>query len=443
MQVLLIGSGGREHALAEAILASPLLTSLAVAPGNPGTAPHNVDLDVADHEAVVGYCVQHAIDLVVVGPEIPLVAGIVDALAVAGVKAFGPTRRAARLEGSKSFTREFAARHGIPSPRTASFTDPAAAIAWLDEIGLPVVVKADGLAAGKGVVIPEDRAETEQAIREMLTDGSMGDSGSRVLLEERIEGPELSLIAFCDGIVGRSLPPAQDHKRVGEGDTGPNTGGMGAFAPVPGVRAEDVAIYTEQFIQATLDGMRSEANPYIGMLYAGLMITADGPRLIEYNCRFGDPEAQVLLSLLESDVLEIMMACTDGSLGEQDFALSDDTAVAVVVAAEGYPATPSKHIPIPTVAVPTDVRIIQAGTALLHDQLVSSGGRVLNVVSCGADLGDALQRCYQVVDQITAAERRLFARPDIGWRALASTSVSADSHHRSAPASTSGTHKEF
>ncbi len=424
MRVLLIGSGGREHALARAIVASPRLAELQVAPGNPGTAANNVTLDVDDHSAVVAHCAEHAIDLVVVGPEVPLVAGIVDALAVAGVTCFGPTARAAQLEGSKAFTRDFAERHGIPGPRVASFTDPDAAIAWLDDIVVPVVVKADGLAAGKGVVIPEDRVETEAAIRSMLGGELLGDAGARVVLEERLVGPELSLIGFCDGLIVKALPPAQDHKRVGAGDTGPNTGGMGAFAPVPGVSQEDIDRYTEMFLQATVSGMAAEANPYVGMLYAGLMLTDDGPRLIEYNCRFGDPEAQVLLPLMGADILDVLSACTDQSLRDVDLDVRPGAAATVVVAAEGYPGTATKHVPIPDVPVGAAAHVIQAGTTMSDGQLVSSGGRVLNVVGTGVALEAALAAAYDVVDSITSAEPRLFARPDIGWRHVTRLPVS-------------------
>lgn len=420
LRVLLVGSGGREHALARSILASRHLAELQVAPGNPGMASFNVELDVDDHGAVVEHCRANDIDLVIVGPEVPLVAGIVDALAVAGIKAFGPTSRAARLEGSKSFTREFAARHGIPGPRIGSFTDADDAIAWLDEIGVPVVVKADGLAAGKGVIIPADRDEAVEAIRSMLDGSLLGGAGARVLLEEKLEGPEVSLIGFCDGLVAKALPPAQDHKRVGVADTGPNTGGMGAFAPVPGVTADDIAAWTDQFLQTAVSGMAAEANPYVGMLYAGLMLTADGPRLIEYNCRFGDPETQVMLPLMGADILEIMTACTDQSLGDLDLQLASGAAATVVVAAEGYPASAAKGVPIPPVidGLPADraAHVIHAGTAIADDQLVSSGGRVLNIVGTGADLDAALDAAYVIVDQIVDAEPRLFARPDIGWR---------------------------
>ncbi len=419
MRVLLIGSGGREHAIAEALLASPLLSSLAVVPGNPGTSALNVGLNPDSNEEVVAYCQANQIDLVVVGPEGPLVNGVADALAEAGIRCFGPSAAAAKLEGSKSFARQFAMRHGIPGPATASFTEVEPAIAWLHQVGNPVVVKADGLAAGKGVVIPQDRVETERAIFEMLAEGSMGHAGARIVLEERMEGPEVSLIGFCDGSVVRTLPPAQDHKRVGENNTGLNTGGMGAFAPVPGLDPAQVNQLATQFLQAAVDGMAADGAPYVGVLYAGLMLTADGPRLIEYNCRFGDPEAQVVLPLLTGDLLEIMVGCVEAKLASIAVEVSANSSAAVVVAAEGYPAKATTGIAIPGPGLPgsqlpSGVQLIQAGTALENGTLVSSGGRVLNVVSTQATLAEALSAGYQVVNQITAAEPRLFARPDIG-----------------------------
>ncbi len=410
--VLLIGSGGREHALATALLASPTPVTLFVAPGNAGTAGHNVELDVSDHEEVIDFCNDRSVDLVVVGPEVPLVAGIVDDLKAAGTRAFGPSQAAAALEGSKWFTREFAARHGIPGPRCASFSDVETAISWLDALDAPVVVKADGLAAGKGVAIPDDRVETERAIFEMLAD-----DGASIVLEERMHGEELSLIGFCDGTTARALPPAQDHKRVGEGDTGPNTGGMGAFAPVPGYDADVIADLERRFLQATVDAMASDGTPYVGMLYAGLMMTSDGPRLVEYNCRFGDPEAQVLLPLLETDVVEVIEACLDGSLADITFEISERTAATVVVCADGYPGTPTTGVAIPDVdlSVGGGAHLVHAGTRQTDDGVVSSGGRVINVVSTGTDLSDALTNAYGVVEQITASDG-LFARSDIGWR---------------------------
>jgi len=274
VNILLLGSGGREHAIAEALRGEG--RRLFVSPGNAGTMELNVEIDMNDHQDVLEFCEHERIDLVVIGPEAPLVAGLADDLRAAGVSCFGPCAAAARLEGSKSFTREFASRHGIPGPRSAKFTDVEQAVAWLDEIGRPVVVKADGLAAGKGVVVPESRVETERAIFEMLSGQSLGAAGSTIVLEERLVGEEISLIGFCDGTTVRALPPAQDHKRVGEGNTGLNTGGMGAFAPVPGVTSAQISELSTSFLQRAVDGMAAEGTPYVGMLYAGLMLTADG-----------------------------------------------------------------------------------------------------------------------------------------------------------------------
>ena len=417
MRVLLIGSGGREHALAEAIVASPLLEELQVAPGNPGTAAHNVALDVSDHHAVVGHCAEEEVDLVVVGPEVPLVAGLADDLARAGVACFGPSAAAARLEGSKSFARAFADRHGIPGPQNETFTDVDDALKWLANLGSPVVVKADGLAAGKGVIIPENEPETEAAIRELLG-GSLGDASGSIVLEERMTGEELSLFGICsahqiDPLGGLS---AQDHKRVGDGDTGPNTGGMGAFAPVPSVTPEFAAELAQTFLDPVQWGMVQEGTPYVGVVYAGIMLTPQGPRLVEYNCRFGDPEAQILLPLLDGDLLAVMHAAATGSKWEPLPAKADRTAATVVVCAQGYPAKPVKGVAIPS--LPEDSQtasVLHAGTTYASDgSLVSSGGRVLNVVGVGSDLGSALANSYGVVNQLTGPD--LFARSDIGWR---------------------------
>ncbi|MEM9564050.1 MAG: phosphoribosylamine--glycine ligase [Actinomycetota bacterium] len=432
LNVLLIGNGGREHAIADAVLRSPLLRSLAVAPGNAGTAEYNVELDLlgtpADNDAVVAFCRGEGIDLVIVGPEAPLVGGLADALNAAGIACFGPSAAAARLEGSKAFAREFAARHGIPGPVTASFTEVSAALEWLEGFGRPVVVKADGLAAGKGVIIPDSQVATERAIYDLLADRTMGDAGATVLLEERLEGEELSLFGIADGSVVVPVGTAQDHKRVGDGDTGLNTGGMGAFAPVPGMGDLEPELVAT-FLDRAVAGMAAEGAPYVGVLYAGIMLTADGPRLIEYNCRFGDPEAQVLLPLIGSDVLELMAAASRGLLADAEVRpIEGLTAASVVVAAKGYPVSPALGVPIPDVEVPDGVSVLHAGTRTEQGRVVSAGGRVLAVTGTGTDLADALERTYGVVDDLVerAEGHALFARSDIGWRHAPRSSTAAD-----------------
>lgn len=416
LNVLLIGSGGREHAIAKAISRSPRLGSLAVAPGNAGTAESNITLNVSDNEAVVAYCQAEEVNLVIVGPEAPLVAGLADAVGAAGIACFGPSASAARLEGSKSFARDFAARHGIPGPANESFTEVAPALEWLDEFNKPVVVKADGLASGKGVIIPENRVETERAIFDLLSDRTMGDAGATVVLEERLDGEELSLFGIADGTAVVPIGTAQDHKRVGDGDTGLNTGGMGAFAPVPNMAHLEAGL-VEQFLVAAVDGMAAESMPYVGVLYAGVMLTADGPRLVEYNCRFGDPEAQVLLPLIGSDVLDLMAAAATGSLRQVEVDLIRDvTAATVVVAAKGYPTSPALDIEIPDVTLPPEVSLIHSSTKVSDGRVLSTGGRVLSVTGTGANLNEALQRVYGVVDKMV--NDQLFARSDIGHHHL-------------------------
>ncbi|MEM9607299.1 MAG: phosphoribosylamine--glycine ligase [Actinomycetota bacterium] len=400
-RVLLVGGGGREHALAEALSRSPRLERLVVAPGNAGTAEWNVELDVADHAAVVAYCAAEAIDLVVVGPEAPLVAGLVDDLAAAGVAAFGPSARAATLEGSKARTREFADRWSIPSPRSASFLDVVAAEDHVRTCGYPVVVKADGLAAGKGVIVPDDEAEALAAVRSIMHDRSVGDAGARVVLEERLAGPEVSLIGLCDGARVVAMPPAQDHKRALDGDRGPNTGGMGAFAPTPTCSPELAAELTEVFLQRAVDGLAAEGTPYVGALYAGLMLTDDGPRLLEYNCRFGDPEAQVLLPLVDTPLLDVVDACVTGSLDPSSVEVSAGAAATVVVASGGYPGPIETGRPITGIDEADEIAaVFHAGTVERGGQVVTSGGRVLAVTGVGGDLGDALDRAYAGVERI-------------------------------------------
>ncbi len=423
LTVLIVGAGGREHALVEKMQESDRLGSLWVAPGNAGTSAYNAAIDINDNEDVIAFCKANNVDLVVVGPEGPLVAGLADELEAAGVACFGPSAAAAQLEGSKSFARDFAARHGIPGPQCATFTEVEAANGWLEELGLPVVVKADGLASGKGVIVPETRVDTERAIYDLLADRTMGDAGSKVVLEERLYGEELSLFAITDGRDLVVLGTAQDHKRVGDGDTGPNTGGMGAFAPVPGKAAmEDQLV--EQFLWPVVQGMAADGTPYTGVIYAGIMLTQDGPRLIEYNCRFGDPEAQVILPLIETDMLDLMMAAAVGDLGRIGLVRRPGAAATVVVAARGYPTSPALDIAVPLVEAPPDVSIVHASTKVDSDDVVrNTGGRVLAVTGVGADLDEALGKIYPVVDSLVGDE--LFARTDIGWRYSRRTSASA------------------
>ncbi len=414
LNVLVIGSGGREHALTTAISSSEMLGELYVAPGNAGTSAHNVDLDVDNHEAVVSFCRANAVNLVVVGPEGPLVAGIADALAEADVACFGPSKAAAQLEGSKSFARQFAARHSIPGPAAESFADVGPALEWVEALGKPVVVKADGLASGKGVIIPESTIAAERAIYDLLADRTMGDAGATIVVEECIEGEEISLFGLADGSTVVSLGIAQDHKRVGDGDTGLNTGGMGAFAPVPGMASLEPDLI-EEFLTKVVDGMAAEGMPYVGVLYAGIMLTADGPRLIEYNCRFGDPETQVLLPLIKSDVLELLYNAATGKLEDTNLDLATDvTAATVVVAARGYPTSPAVGIEIPQVEAPEHVNVVHSSTSVVDGRVANTGGRVLSITGTGPDLAAALDRVYSVVDDLVGPE--LFARTDIGWR---------------------------
>jgi phosphoribosylamine--glycine ligase/phosphoribosylformylglycinamidine cyclo-ligase len=414
LRVLLIGSGGREHAIAEGLARSPHLTDMYIAPGNAGTVDNNVELDIGSNLAIVDFCVRNGVDLVVVGPEAPLVAGIADDLHLAGVACFGPSSEASQLEGSKSFARAFAARHGIPGPMSESFTEVDSAIAWLDAFDGKVVVKADGLASGKGVIVAETRVETERAIFDLLAERTMGDAGETVVLEERLYGEEISLFGIADGATVVPLVTAQDHKRVGEGNTGLNTGGMGAFAPVPGVTAELEAELTKQFLVTAVEGMAAEGMPYVGVLYAGIMLTDAGPRLIEYNCRFGDPEAQAIVPLIETDLLAILFSAATGELAATPIEVKPDTSVAIVVAAEGYPTDPIDAVPVPDVELPDGAQLIHAGTRFDGESIVSDGGRILNVVGLGDDLAAALAVAYPVVDELTG--NGLFARSDIGWR---------------------------
>jgi phosphoribosylamine--glycine ligase len=420
MNVLLLGSGGREHALAWAIATSPLLTRLTVAPGNAGIAEiaECVPLDIGDHGAVISLCRRRAIDLVVVGPEAPLVAGLVDDLAAAGFKAFGPSRAAARLEGSKGFTKDLCRECAIPTAAYGRFRDAASAKAYLDGKPLPIVVKADGLAAGKGVVIAATRTEAEAAIDACFS-GALGAAGSEVVVEEHLVGEEASFFVLSDGTSIVPLATAQDHKRVGEGDTGPNTGGMGAYSPAPVMTPAIVERVLAEIVRPTIAVMARRGTPFKGVLFAGLMITASGPKLIEYNVRFGDPECQALLMRLGSDLLTALRAAADGALKSFSLRWRDEPALCVVLAAAGYPGTPRRGSEIrglSAAARAPGVEIFHAGTARDGDRLIASGGRVLNVVARGPTVKAAQSRAYAAVDLIDWPEG--FCRRDIGWRAV-------------------------
>ncbi len=419
MNVLLIGSGGREHALAWKLSQSPLLSKLYCAPGNAGIAQcaEIIALDPTDHNAVIQFCKTTGIDFVIVGPEAPLVAGLADDLEEAGIKTFGPSALAAQLEGSKGFTKDLCAEFNIPTAAYGRFRDAEAAKNYLKQCSLPVVVKADGLAAGKGVVIAETAADAEAAIEDCFS-GAFGDAGFEVVIEDFMVGEEASLFALCDGQTALLLGTAQDHKRVGEGDTGPNTGGMGAYSPAP-VMTQDLIDQTmSEIIVPTLAGMHHRGCPFKGILYAGLILTNTGPQLIEYNVRFGDPECQVLMPRLKSDLLELMLAAVEGSLLEVEAEWRDVAALSVVLAAKGYPGAYDKNTTITGIekAEAEDAIVFHAGTASSNGQLLAIGGRVLNITTLGSSVSEAQQKAYHALDQITWDNG--FCRRDIGWRAI-------------------------
>jgi phosphoribosylamine--glycine ligase len=419
MNVLLIGSGGREHALASALVKSPRLDTLFVAPGNPGTAriARNVALDMADFSAVIDFCRVQAIGFVVIGPEQPLVDGLVDALEAAGIKAFGPSKAAARLEGSKGFTKDLCAKYNIPTGAYLRFTDRDKALTYVREKGAPIVVKADGLAAGKGVVVAMTSDEAEQAVNALFS-GAFGAAGAEAVIEEWLDGEEASFFALSDGEKALAFASAQDHKRVGDGDIGPNTGGMGAYSPAPVVTAEIAARAMKEIIEPTVAAMKAEGCPFKGVLFAGLMIGKDGPKLIEFNTRFGDPECQVMMARLEDDLLGLLLACAEGRLPDHVL-LSPKTALTVVLAAQGYPAAPIKGGRIEGVEeaekIP-GVTVAHAGTKTDAGHLVANGGRVLNVTALADNVADAQALAYRGVRAISFPDG--FCRRDIGWRAI-------------------------
>jgi phosphoribosylamine--glycine ligase len=420
MNILLLGSGGREHALAWKIAASPLVERLWCAPGNAGIAAEAelAALDLADHAAVIAFAKANAVDFVVVGPEAPLVAGVVDDLETAGVKTFGPSKAAARLEGSKGFTKDLAKVNRIPTAAYARFAQAAPAKAYARKQGAPIVVKADGLAAGKGVVVAQSIGEAEAAI-DMMFAGEFGAAGTEVVIEEFLVGEEASFFALCDGKTAVPLASAQDHKRAFDGDVGPNTGGMGAYSPAPVMTPALERRTMDEIILPTVRAMAAMGSPFTGILYAGLMIDAAGPKLIEYNVRFGDPECQVLMLRLMSDLLPAMVAARDGVLKSFDLRWYDETALTVVMAAKGYPGNYAKGSLIgglDEAAAVEGAEIFHAGTRAEGGRILANGGRVLNVCALGRTVKDAQARAYAAVDRIRWPEG--FCRRDIGWRAV-------------------------
>jgi phosphoribosylamine--glycine ligase len=420
MNVLLIGSGGREHALAWKIAASPLVKRLICAPGNAGIAQECevAALDAADHAAVIAFCRAQAIDFVVVGPETPLCAGIVDDLAAAGIKAFGPSKAAAQLEGSKGFTMDLCREHGIPAAGYERFTAVAPAKAYVRRHGAPIVVKADGLAAGKGVVVAASVAEAEAAIDAILG-GSLGSAGAEVVIEEFLPGEEVSFFALCDGDNAIPLASAQDHKRVFDGDRGPNTGGMGAYSPAPALTPALAGRAMDEIMLPTVRAMKARGTPFRGVLYAGLMLTPDGPKLFEYNVRFGDPECQVLMLRLMSDLVPALVASSDGMLKNFDLRWFPDAALTVVMAAKGYPGGYAKGSVIEgldAAAAVEGVQIFHAGTTAADGRILANGGRVLNVSALGKTVTQAQMRAYEAIDRIHWADG--FCRRDIGHLAV-------------------------
>ncbi|MCF3640656.1 phosphoribosylamine--glycine ligase [Rhizobium sp. TRM95111] len=418
MKVLLIGSGGREHALAWKLSQSPLLDTLYAAPGNPGIAgcATLVTLDIDDHAAVSAFCRENGVTFVVVGPEAPLVAGIADRLRADGIAVFGPSKEAAQLEGSKGFTKDLCARYAIPTGAYRRFRDAAAAKAYVREQGAPIVIKADGLAAGKGVTVAMTLDEALAAVEDCF-DGAFGAAGAEVVVEAFLDGEEASFFCLCDGKSALPLASAQDHKRVGDGDTGPNTGGMGAYSPAPVMTGAMVARTMKEIIEPTIRGMAADGHPFSGVLFAGLMITAKGPELIEYNVRFGDPECQVLMMRLDSDLLPLLHAAATGTLEQVSASWRDETALAVVLASKGYPGTYEKNTPIRS--LPDDsghLKVFHAGTAMKDGALVATGGRVLNVTATGETVEAAQRAAYAALDRVEWDNG--FCRRDIGWRAI-------------------------
>ena len=423
MKILIVGSGGREHALARALARSNRQPELLIAPGNAGTEPlgRNIALPPSDLAGLLALATEEAVDLTIVGPELPLVEGIVDAFEAAGHAIVGPSAHAAQLEGSKAFAKRFMVRHGVPTAAHRTFTnlEYPEAVAYLEAQGAPIVIKASGLAAGKGAIVCSTQKDARAALDRIMVGRAFGAAGDKVVIEEFMEGEEASVFVLTDGETYRLLAPAQDHKRIGEGDTGPNTGGMGAYAPAPLVTDALLDRVRHEIVEPTLEGMRAEGFPYRGVLYVGLMIQEGRPRVVEYNCRFGDPEAQVVLPLIETDLAELLDALASGRLESVDLARRDGAAACVVMASGGYPGAYEKGVPIRGLdeaeAVP-GVQVFHAGTCRRDGQVLTNGGRVLGVTALAADLPDALERAYRAVDLISFDGAQY--RRDIGYRGV-------------------------
>ena len=418
MNILLIGSGGREHAIANALVKSPRLKQLFISPGNPGTAQvgANVSLDSSNHDAVRQFCQDHAIDLVAIGPEQPLIDGLSDALVKAGIAVFGPSQAAAQLEGSKGFTKDLCRDNQIPTADYAAFDNVSDALAYLRTKSAPIVVKADGVAAGKGVVVAMTLEEAQQAVNAMFA-GAFGTAGTQIVIEEFLSGEEASFFAICDGVSAHPFATAQDHKRVGDGDTGPNTGGMGAYSPASIISPALSRQIMDEIIYPTLKAMQARGAPFSGILYAGLMLTKEGPKLIEYNVRFGDPEAQVILPRLEEDLASLMFDCARGELPISPPRFSRHKALTLVMAAQNYPDKPLIGTPIHNLEwaeALADIIITHAGTRLENGQLVAAGGRVLNITASAPTICEAQKKAYAAAQKIDWKEG--FYRHDIGWR---------------------------
>lgn len=419
MNILVIGSGGREHAIAWKVRQSPRLKNLYALPGNPGTAElaENVSgISMDDHAAVVDFCREKSIDLVIVGPEAPLAAGLADSLSVEGIQCFGPKRAAAEIEASKVFAKDFMTRHQIPTARYATFRQFEDAIRYLNSRDYPIVIKASGLAAGKGVILPETMDEAKATLKSVLVDKAFGEAGDEVVIEERLMGQEVSLMAFSDGISVVPMLPAQDHKRLLDQDEGPNTGGMGAYAPAPIFTADMMDEALELVLKPTVNGLRREGTPFVGVLYAGLMLTPNGIRVLEFNSRFGDPETQVVLPLLETDLLEIADACVNGTLPNVKVQWKKGSAVCVVLASRGYPEKVESGKSVVIGELPGDMVCFHAGTKMHNENIITSGGRVFGLTTWASNLDNALTKVYSNVRKISF--EGMHYRKDIAYRAL-------------------------